>query len=67
MAAFRRPMNARDNAAWLAMRMIGEAATRTGSNDVGTLGAYMLSKGFSIAAFKGVPNYTVVVAPSPGL
>ncbi len=29
---FRRVMNARDNSAWLAMRMIGEAATRTGSD-----------------------------------
>lgn len=51
---FRRPMNARDNGAWLAMRMIGEAATRTASNDPETLRRYMLGKDFSIAAFKGV-------------
>ncbi|TLG77980.1 ABC transporter substrate-binding protein [Methylocystis sp. B8] len=51
---FRRLMNARDNAAWLAMRMIGEAATRTASNDVEKLRLYMLGKDFSIAAFKGV-------------
>jgi ABC transporter substrate binding protein (PQQ-dependent alcohol dehydrogenase system) len=51
---FRRLMNARDNAAWLAMRMIGEAATRAASNDVEKLRLYMLGKDFSIAAFKGV-------------
>ncbi|MBM3576294.1 MAG: branched-chain amino acid ABC transporter substrate-binding protein [Alphaproteobacteria bacterium] len=51
---FRRLMNARDNAAWLAMRMIGEAATRTASNDAEKLRLYMLGKDFSIAAFKGV-------------
>jgi ABC transporter substrate binding protein (PQQ-dependent alcohol dehydrogenase system) len=51
---FRRLMNARDNAAWLAMRMIGEAATRTGSNDPEKLRLYLLGNDFSIAAFKGV-------------
>ncbi|MFO1123958.1 MAG: ABC transporter substrate-binding protein [Methylocystis sp.] len=51
---FRRLMNARDNAAWLAMRMIGEAATRTASNDPEKLRLYMLGNDFSIAAFKGV-------------
>jgi ABC transporter substrate binding protein (PQQ-dependent alcohol dehydrogenase system) len=51
---FRRLMNARDNAAWLAMRMIAEAATRTASNDPEKLRLYMLGKDFSIAAFKGV-------------
>ncbi len=51
---FRRLMNSRDNAAWLAMRMIGEAATRTASNDPEKLRLYMLDKDFSIAAFKGV-------------
>ncbi|MGD9544948.1 MAG: ABC transporter substrate-binding protein [Methylocystis sp.] len=51
---FRRLMNARDNAAWLAMRMIGEAATRTASNDAEKLRLFMLGKDFSIAAFKGV-------------
>ncbi|WP_026223034.1 ABC transporter substrate-binding protein [Methylocystis rosea] len=51
---FRRLMNARDNAAWLAMRMIGEAATRTGSNDPEKLRPYLLGNDFSIAAFKGV-------------
>jgi ABC transporter substrate binding protein (PQQ-dependent alcohol dehydrogenase system) len=51
---FRRLMNARDNAAWLAMRMVGEAATRTGSNDPEKLRRYLLGADFSIAAFKGV-------------
>lgn len=51
---FRRSMNARDNAAWLAMRMVGEAATRAASNDPEKLRLYMLGKDFSIAAFKGV-------------
>jgi ABC transporter substrate binding protein (PQQ-dependent alcohol dehydrogenase system) len=54
MQTFRRLMNARDNAAWLAMRMVGEAATRTASNDPEKLRLYMLGKDFSIAAFKGV-------------
>jgi ABC transporter substrate binding protein (PQQ-dependent alcohol dehydrogenase system) len=51
---FRRGMNARDNQAWLAVRMIGEAATRTGSNDSKALRAFIVSPEFSIAAFKGV-------------
>lgn len=51
---FRRLMNRRDNAAWVAMRMVGEAATRTQSNEPETLRQYMLGKDFSIAAFKGV-------------
>ena len=51
---FRRLMNVRDNAAWTAMRMIGEAATRTGSNGPEKLRLYLLGADFSIAAFKGV-------------
>ena len=47
-------MNARDNAAWLAMRMIGEAATRTRSGAPDKLRDFMRSAEFSIAAFKGV-------------
>jgi ABC transporter substrate binding protein (PQQ-dependent alcohol dehydrogenase system) len=50
----RRPMNARDNAAWLAMRMIGEAATRTSSDSPEKIRAFMLGGDFSMAAFKGV-------------
>ncbi|VFU06901.1 Branched-chain amino acid ABC transporter substrate-binding protein [Methylocella tundrae] len=48
-----RGMNARDNQAWVAVRMIGEAANRTGSNDPKTLRDYMTGPDFSIAAFKG--------------
>lgn len=51
---FKRSMTVRDNAAWLAMRMIGEATTRTASNDAEKLRLYLLGKDFSIAAFKGV-------------
>ncbi|MGJ0509654.1 MAG: ABC transporter substrate-binding protein [Methylocystis sp.] len=54
MATFRRLMNARDNNAWLAMRMIGEAATRANSADPEKLRAFIASPEFSIAAFKGV-------------
>jgi ABC transporter substrate binding protein (PQQ-dependent alcohol dehydrogenase system) len=51
---FRRGMTARDHQAWLAARMIGEAATRTGSADPKALRAHLLEPDFSIAAFKGV-------------
>ncbi|MGA7385823.1 MAG: ABC transporter substrate-binding protein [Methylocella sp.] len=48
-----RRMNARDNNSWVAMRMIGEAASRTGSNDPKTLRDYLTGPDFAIAAFKG--------------
>jgi len=48
-----RRMNARDNNAWVAMRMIGEAAARTGSNDPKILRDYLIGPEFAIAAFKG--------------
>jgi ABC transporter substrate binding protein (PQQ-dependent alcohol dehydrogenase system) len=48
-----RPMNDRDYAAWVAVRAVAEAATRTGSADVATLYAYLLGEEFEIAAFKG--------------
>jgi ABC transporter substrate binding protein (PQQ-dependent alcohol dehydrogenase system) len=51
--ANQRPMNDRDYAAWVAVRAIAEAATRTGSADAATLYAYLLSDEFEIAAFKG--------------
>ncbi len=54
MQTYRRPMNARDNGAWLAMRMIGEAATRTGSAEPEALRGFLTGPDFSIAAFKGV-------------
>jgi ABC transporter substrate binding protein (PQQ-dependent alcohol dehydrogenase system) len=51
---FRRGMNARDHQAWLAARMIGEAATRSGSADPKALRDHLTGPDFSIAAFKGV-------------
>jgi ABC transporter substrate binding protein (PQQ-dependent alcohol dehydrogenase system) len=54
LASFHRPMNARDNSAWLATRIIGEAATRLDSDDPEKIRAYLASPEFSVAAFKGV-------------
>jgi ABC transporter substrate binding protein (PQQ-dependent alcohol dehydrogenase system) len=50
-----RPMRPKDYAAWAALRSIGEAVTRTGSNDPGTLRGYMLSPDFELDGFKGRP------------
>ena len=44
-----------DYAAWLAVRSIGEAATRTGSAAPDKLREYMVGPDFKLAAFKGVP------------
>ena len=51
--AFQRPMTAQDMQVWTAVRMIGEAAVRTGSGESGKMLAYMRSPEFSVAAFKG--------------
>jgi ABC transporter substrate binding protein (PQQ-dependent alcohol dehydrogenase system) len=51
--AFQRQMTSRDMQVWMAVRMIGEAAVRTGSADSGKMLAYIKSPEFSIAAFKG--------------
>lgn len=51
---FRRGMSARDHQAWLAARMVGEAATRVNSGDPKALRAFLVGPEFSIAAFKGV-------------
>src|ERR1700730_11903821 len=48
-----RRMNARDNNAWVAMRMIGDAVSRTGSNDPKIVRGYLTGPAFAIAAFKG--------------
>ena len=50
---FSRRMTQRDNQAWLAMRMIGEAASRIKSADPAAIRAFLRSPEFSIAAFKG--------------
>jgi len=47
-----RGMNARDNQAWVAMRMIGEIGSRTKSNDPKVLKDYLKGPDFSVAAFK---------------
>ncbi|MGM4916391.1 ABC transporter substrate-binding protein [Tardiphaga sp. 813_E8_N1_3] len=48
-----RRMTARDMQAWLATRMIGEAASRTRSGDGKAILAFLKSPDFSIAGFKG--------------
>lgn len=48
-----RPMQSRDYAAWLAIRAIGEAVTRTNAADAATLRAYLLSDAFQLDGFKG--------------
>jgi ABC transporter substrate binding protein (PQQ-dependent alcohol dehydrogenase system) len=48
-----RRMLPKDIQAWTAIRIIGEAATRTRSNDVQKIGDFIRSADFSIAAFKG--------------
>ncbi|MFD2113882.1 ABC transporter substrate-binding protein [Thiorhodococcus fuscus] len=48
-------MTPRDYAAWLAVRSIGEAATRTQSGEASRLRQYVLGPDFKLAAFKGVP------------
>ena len=49
-----RAMTSTDYAAWLAVRSIGEAATRTGVADARRLTEYARSEEFELAAFKGV-------------
>jgi ABC transporter substrate binding protein (PQQ-dependent alcohol dehydrogenase system) len=50
---FQRSMTAHDMQVWTAVRMIGEAAARTGSNDPAKMLGYLKSPEFSVAAFKG--------------
>ena len=47
-------MTERDYAAWMAVRAVGEAATRANSTDPDAILAYMRSDKFELAAFKGV-------------
>ena len=46
-------MTERDYTAWLTVRIIGEAVTRTSSADPQTIRDYLRSDAFQIAAFKG--------------
>ena len=48
-----RPMREDDYQTWLALRMLGEAATRTQSTDAAALKDFMLSENFELAGFKG--------------
>ncbi|WP_207143176.1 ABC transporter substrate-binding protein [Roseibium aggregatum] len=48
-----RSMREEDYQVWLALRIIGEAVTRTGKGDPASLRAYALSDQFELAAFKG--------------
>ena len=48
-------MKPRDYAAWLAVRAIGEAATRTRSTDFGKIREFLLSDRLALAGFKGKP------------
>jgi ABC transporter substrate binding protein (PQQ-dependent alcohol dehydrogenase system) len=49
----KREMTETDFAAWLAVRIIGEAVTRTGKSDAAGIRAYVLSDQFQMSAFKG--------------
>ena len=48
-----RHMTAMDMQAWTAARMVGEATSRTNSNDPKTVFSFIKGKDFSVAAFKG--------------
>ncbi len=49
----KRWMTDRDYAAWMAVRAVGEAATRTQSTDPAVIAAFMRSHRFELAAYKG--------------
>lgn len=51
--AFQRAMTAHDMQVWTAVRIVGEAAARSGSGDAAKMLAYIKSPAFSVAAFKG--------------
>ena len=51
--AFRRPMTARDNQAWVAMRMIGDAVAHERTDDPKAVRAFLLSPDFTLGDFKG--------------
>jgi ABC transporter substrate binding protein (PQQ-dependent alcohol dehydrogenase system) len=53
VALFHRRMTARDMQAWMAVRMIGEAATHQHANDPKQMLDFFKSPDFALAAFKG--------------
>jgi ABC transporter substrate binding protein (PQQ-dependent alcohol dehydrogenase system) len=52
---YKRLMTGKDLNSWTAVRMIGEAATRTNSGDPAAIAKFIKGPDFTIAAFKGVP------------
>jgi ABC transporter substrate binding protein (PQQ-dependent alcohol dehydrogenase system) len=52
-AKIKRPMTERDYMAWLAVRVFGEAVTRSGKADIAGWRTYILSPQFGVAGFKG--------------
>lgn len=48
-----RHVREQDFDAWVALRAVGEAVTRTGSDDPAEIRAYLLSDAFELASFKG--------------
>jgi ABC transporter substrate binding protein (PQQ-dependent alcohol dehydrogenase system) len=50
----KRVMTERDFTAWLGVRVVGEAVTRSAKNAPADVNAYILSKDFEVAGFKGV-------------
>ena len=48
-----RPAHVEDYQVWMALRVLGEAATRTQGGDFATIRAFVLSDKFDLAAFKG--------------
>jgi ABC transporter substrate binding protein (PQQ-dependent alcohol dehydrogenase system) len=55
VAGYKRLMTDKDINSWTAVRIIGEAATRTNSTDPQTIVDFIKTPDFEIAAFKGVP------------
>ncbi|WP_245419647.1 ABC transporter substrate-binding protein [Phyllobacterium salinisoli] len=53
LKATKRRMLSKDMQAWTAVRILGEAATRTSGNDPAKIEAFIKADDFSIAAFKG--------------
>ncbi|MGH7152559.1 MAG: ABC transporter substrate-binding protein, partial [Acetobacteraceae bacterium] len=51
--AFHRPMTPLDMNAWTALRMIGEASSRSHATDAAAVMAYMKRPDFQVAAYKG--------------
>ena len=51
----KRWMTEKDYAAWLAVRAIGESASRAKSTDFDRIKGFMLGSEFALAGFKGVP------------